>query len=85
MSNDWQTWVTLAAGALSLAYVSRRWWPGLKGLFTASKDKASAGACAPQAPSAAPSSCGQGCGQCGQVTAAARDHRVHIQPRHTPQ
>jgi len=79
MHTDWQTIVTLLIGAAALGYVARRWWPGLIGLFKASSGgKPAASACGqPNAPSAA-GSCGSGCGNCGQSTAPARDHRIHI-------
>lgn len=80
MRADWQTLVTLAIGALAAAYLARRWWPGLKGLFgaqAAAPAQPDARACG--ATVAAPAaSCASGCGNCGQSTTPARDHRVHI-------
>jgi hypothetical protein len=77
MHTDWQTIVTLAIGAAALAYVARRWWPGLAGLFNAppSHDHAKAGACGQVNAPASSGSCGSGCGNCGQATTPARDHR----------
>lgn len=82
---DWQTLVTLAIGAMALAYVARRWWPGLMGLFHTAPARpvaaSASGACGQVNAPAASGACGSGCGNCGQTTTPARDHsaqRVHI-------
>ncbi|MGC4062723.1 MAG: hypothetical protein QM749_18520 [Aquabacterium sp.] len=90
MHTDWQTIATLAIGAGALAYVARRWWPGLAGLFNkapaAPRADTGGGACGQIDAPASSGSCGSGCGNCGQATTPARDHReqrVHIVRRTT--
>jgi hypothetical protein len=89
---DWQALVSLGIGLAALAYVSKRWWPALAGLFGVNKSHApasdgttpgSAGTCGQ---TAAPSStCQSGCGSCGQSSATpTKDHRVHLMRRSAP-
>lgn len=89
MHTDWQTIATLALGLGALAYVSKRWWPGLAGLFKAAPahGKAPAKACgqpaanAPSNTASGSASCGSGCGNCGQSATPVKDHRVHVVQR----
>jgi hypothetical protein len=79
MHTDWQTIVTLAIGGGALAYVGRRWWPGLVGLFHTApavpRVEAASGACGQVNAPSASGSCGSGCGNCGQATTPGRNHR----------
>ena len=76
---DWQSLTTVLIGLLAAAYLMRRWWPGLKGLFGAPPPPNTATAsCATVAPGAS-AACQSGCGQCGQGAASpSKDHRIHI-------
>ncbi|MBI2733480.1 MAG: hypothetical protein HYX44_09340 [Aquabacterium sp.] len=82
MHPDWQTLVTLVIGLSAALYLGRRWWPGLRQLFAApstAPDAASSASACPSNQVASPAaSCGNGCGQCGQQTPAAKDHRIHV-------
>lgn len=83
MRFDWQTLVTLAIGLVAALYLARRWWPGLRNLFSKAPPAPTSGtAChAQQGPSPA-ASCGSGCGNCGHPGTPAKDHRIQvIRPR----
>jgi hypothetical protein len=80
MQADWQTWVSMAVVATAAVYLTRRWWPAWRGLWTPAAPSAHQ-ACntSDTNNSSGGSHCGQGCGQCGQSTVqSAKDHRVHI-------
>ena len=90
MHTDWQSLAALGLGLGALAYVSKRWWPGLMGLF---KPAAAHGgphdkACGPAASAASggtsgKASCGSGCGNCGHSATPAKDHRIQVVRRTT--
>lgn len=87
MHTDLQTIVALALGLLAAAYLARRWWPGVRGVFakqppaSSLAPKKACGSTQVQAPAA---SCGNGCGNCGHNGAApTKDHRVHVVRRTT--
>lgn len=80
---DWQALVALGLVALAAAYLARRWWPGLRGLFApAVAPLPPAGGTACASTLAPATSCnaggGEGCGNCGHHATPAKDHRVHI-------
>lgn len=87
---DWQALATLAIVMAATAYLARRWWPGLQGLFkpaVQAAPSASATACGTvhaQSPSTSCNS-GSGCGNCGHSATPAKDHRIQIvkRPAHT--